>query len=325
VTAALANPRCEAKPIPVAPTGGLAAGAPCQTCKVRTVSFRFVSFRFVSFRFVSFHFVAGSRSIALCLVLCVCLCACVFVCVMWADFALASVQIVRPMRSVHCSMQPCNDCVARYDHHSPWINACVGAHNQVMYTVYLVFGFQATLVAFIWALAATISPAPQAGDPWAGLAHMFVIVIAPLSLVYTGAKLQRHFSLVSANITAHEDRSKRRLTYFRGKGGFSNPFDKGAQANWMEFLGYSSIDWRKPQGYTVMDLPGHPLRTQVLNQVRTFMRAQEEGKQLQVEQARMVEMCRHMIEQEDVLSATAEAVKGEVEVKHSSVPATSAV
>ncbi|KAI2616693.1 ankyrin [Hypomontagnella submonticulosa] len=70
-------------------------------------------------------------------------------------------MIRTPLRSKHC--RRCQRCVAKHDHHCPWVNNCVGVNNHrhfFLYLINLVFG----IALFDWLLYYYFSELPKSGS-----------------------------------------------------------------------------------------------------------------------------------------------------------------
>jgi palmitoyltransferase ZDHHC13/17 len=53
------------------------------------------------------------------------------------DTFCTSCIVRKPLRSKHCS--ECNRCVAKFDHHCPWVDNCVGIYIYLKFIMYLYF------------------------------------------------------------------------------------------------------------------------------------------------------------------------------------------
>ncbi|KAI0550079.1 hypothetical protein F4679DRAFT_543860 [Xylaria curta] len=70
-------------------------------------------------------------------------------------------MIRTPLRSKHCKR--CQRCVAKHDHHCPWVNNCVGINNHRHFFIYLV-SLISGIVTFDWLLYYYFTEMTQSGS-----------------------------------------------------------------------------------------------------------------------------------------------------------------
>ena len=148
-------------------------------------------------------------------------------------------NIIKVMRSNHCFY--CDRCVLKYQFHSDWYNICIGACNELIYTIALTFTnlyFIITNLIF-WFYVLIRS------DILYYLVLVFVLfAIIGLYILFNILKFYKSFILdnLLANLTVYESKMSRRLTYLWSTNRMSlfNPFNKGFQRNleelWINFL-----------------------------------------------------------------------------------------
>ncbi|CAO1637631.1 unnamed protein product [Parajaminaea phylloscopi] len=151
----------------------------------------------------------------------------------------------KPERAHHCSI--CKTCVIKYDHHCPWLNQCVGLHNEryfLLFLLYLVTGccivvicgwseFYAAaklLVAYDNTSRTLLSPAASLPVPRAFVLMTYVLsVVMGFALALMGGG---HAVMVCKGQTSVESTDAPHYTRLAARRGrkFANVYDLGSRS-----------------------------------------------------------------------------------------------
>ncbi|KAI5454987.1 palmitoyltransferase akr1 [Naganishia albida] len=160
-----------------------------------------------------------------------------------------SCMALKPLRAKHCRM--CNRCIARFDHHCPWIWNCVGSGNHrqfLLFVATLVAGissFDTLTVSYYTQNAPTYEAAPSAYLEFCNIApslcgayHFapFLLVVAAwstLQLTWTIILLATQIFQVCRQMTTLEVSNLGRYGFMGGRGGSSLREQTGAMAQLM--------------------------------------------------------------------------------------------
>lgn len=172
----------------------------------------------------------------------------------------SSCLVRRPLRSKHCSI--CDCCVARFDHHCPWVANCIGAKNHKNFMLYLFF--LVVMLCFMWVgLYQYVNGKNQ--ELHAGQANTVAIMAQSGWVSWVAVNTVLHtiwvfclfwcqmYQIVILGMTTNERINCNRYKHFtrdQKTGNVVSPFGaKGVVANFVEFF---EIGRRRPTDWTMV-------------------------------------------------------------------------
>ncbi|EGF99808.1 uncharacterized protein MELLADRAFT_94100 [Melampsora larici-populina 98AG31] len=161
-----------------------------------------------------------------------------------------SIPPLKPPRAHHCRI--CGVCWLKYDHHCPWINQCVGLHNERYFLLFLVYMTISNIWVTYWGWTSFLI-STNFNSKWEfNSPRLFVILTWVLNLVIgitVGIMMSWQLILIGKGESSVESSDNEYYSNLLKKRGlkFKHPYDLGIKQNFIEFFNLRHQKW-----YTVL-------------------------------------------------------------------------